>query len=201
MARAFSEKERIMIKELIIKNAIELFLKYGFKKTSMDDLVKDLPIAKSSFYNFFASKEDLFVEIVKKEELLFKDNLINQSFFNKENNIEESIKGMINYTLNEVESNSIWNKLTSDIDKSSLLYKKLVDENGKYKYDYSWDFILEKFSYWKKKGLIIDEDHKLLAHIIRSIFFISKFKNEFGKKYYKKVINFLLNTIANAIVK
>jgi len=60
----------------IIAASRELFARYGFKKTAMDDIARALGKAKSSIYYYFSDKEELFqavadVEIGKgKEELV-----------------------------------------------------------------------------------------------------------------------------------
>jgi AcrR family transcriptional regulator len=54
-------------RETIINVANKLFARYGFHKTSMDEVAKTARKAKGSLYYHFASKEDLFKEVVAKE--------------------------------------------------------------------------------------------------------------------------------------
>jgi AcrR family transcriptional regulator len=51
----------------IIEVADKLFGKFGFYKTSMDEIAKISRKAKGSLYYHFASKEELFIEVVSKE--------------------------------------------------------------------------------------------------------------------------------------
>ncbi len=51
-------------RERIIKSAEERFFSDGFHKVSLDDLVADLRISKSTIYEFFGSKDGLVREIV-----------------------------------------------------------------------------------------------------------------------------------------
>jgi AcrR family transcriptional regulator len=53
-------------KQAIIEAAEELFARYGFKKTSIDDVARAARIGKGSVYLHFASKEELFAEIVRR---------------------------------------------------------------------------------------------------------------------------------------
>ncbi|WP_167884294.1 TetR/AcrR family transcriptional regulator [Leptospira ilyithenensis] len=46
----------------ILEGAIGVFLRYGFKKTSMDDVAKSVSISRQALYLYFADKEDLFKE-------------------------------------------------------------------------------------------------------------------------------------------
>ena len=51
----------------ILSVASKLFSKFGFHKTSMDEIAKIARKAKGSLYYHFASKEELFKEVVSKE--------------------------------------------------------------------------------------------------------------------------------------
>jgi AcrR family transcriptional regulator len=54
-------------KERIIEAARELIGKFGFKKTTMEDIAKASKIAKATIYHYFKSKEEIFKEIINKE--------------------------------------------------------------------------------------------------------------------------------------
>lgn len=41
-------------------------MRYGIRKTSIDELVKEVGIAKGSFYSFYPSKEVLFFEVINE---------------------------------------------------------------------------------------------------------------------------------------
>ena len=59
----------------IVKVATNLFGRFGFHKTSMDEIAKIARKAKGSLYYHFASKEELFKEVVSKEIMNLKDHL------------------------------------------------------------------------------------------------------------------------------
>jgi len=49
------------MKEKIIARATEMFLKYGFKSVTMDDIANDMGISKKTIYKYFINKEVLIV--------------------------------------------------------------------------------------------------------------------------------------------
>lgn len=53
--------------ESIVEAAARLFARYGFKKTSVDDLARAAHISKATLYHYFESKELLFAEVVRSE--------------------------------------------------------------------------------------------------------------------------------------
>jgi AcrR family transcriptional regulator len=69
-------------RETILKIAQEIFSKYGYKKTTLDDIANAVRKGKSSLYYYFKSKEDLFQAVIMKEvEVLAKelDKVVNRN--------------------------------------------------------------------------------------------------------------------------
>jgi AcrR family transcriptional regulator len=62
-------------KDKILSVANKLFSRFGFHKTSMDEIAKIARKAKGSLYYHFASKEDLFKEVVSTELINLKSQL------------------------------------------------------------------------------------------------------------------------------
>lgn len=55
------------IREQVIDTASSIFKKFGFKKTTMDEIAIAMHKGKSSIYYYFKSKEDIFEAVVEKE--------------------------------------------------------------------------------------------------------------------------------------
>ena len=85
---AISEKGKKRY-ELIVKTALDLFLKNGYEKTSLSDIVAISGGSLASIYTFFESKEWLFQAIIEQEI----DNLIKE--------IDEKIDLKISHSLEE----------------------------------------------------------------------------------------------------
>ncbi|MGC9342859.1 MAG: TetR/AcrR family transcriptional regulator, partial [Bacteroidales bacterium] len=64
------------VKERIIESATKYFSKYGFHKTTMDEIAKNIHKAKGVLYYYFKSKEELFNEVLKKELGTLKEALL-----------------------------------------------------------------------------------------------------------------------------
>jgi AcrR family transcriptional regulator len=47
------------IKDKILKGAMELFMKYGVRSVSMDDIARHLSVSKKTIYQYFADKDDV----------------------------------------------------------------------------------------------------------------------------------------------
>jgi AcrR family transcriptional regulator len=69
-------------RENILKIAQDIFSKFGYKKTTLDDIANAVRKGKSSLYYYFKSKEDLFQAVIMKEvELLARelDKVVNRN--------------------------------------------------------------------------------------------------------------------------
>ena len=54
-------------RERILEVAKELIGKFGFKKTTMEDIARSASMAKATIYHYFTSKEEILKEIINKE--------------------------------------------------------------------------------------------------------------------------------------
>lgn len=59
-------KEYHIRKNEILDAAQELFFTKGYKKTSIESIIKKIGVAKGTFYYYFKSKEDLMDKLVKR---------------------------------------------------------------------------------------------------------------------------------------
>lgn len=106
--------------ELIVKTALELFLKNGYDKTSLSDIVAISGGSLASIYTFFENKEGLFKAIIEQEI----DELISE--------IDEKIDLKISHSLEE-----FLTKFATIIfsivctKKSVLLSRTMISESSK----------------------------------------------------------------------
>ena len=64
------------VKETIVNVARHIFSRFGFRKTTMDEISIASRKGKSSIYYYFASKEEIFQAVVEKEASILKAELI-----------------------------------------------------------------------------------------------------------------------------
>jgi len=85
-----SEKD---VKEMIIEAARGIFARFGFSKTTMDEIAKAAYKAKSSIYHYFKSKEEIFREIVVKESRTLKEEITKA--INQEDNPQKKLRAYV----------------------------------------------------------------------------------------------------------
>ncbi len=59
--------EDINVRNRIIEVAQEIFKRYGFKKSTMDEIAAAAGKGKSTLYHYFKSKDEVFAAVVEKE--------------------------------------------------------------------------------------------------------------------------------------
>jgi AcrR family transcriptional regulator len=59
----------------VILTAGQIFSRYGFRKTTMDEIARALKMGKSSIYYYFASKEEIFEAVVRHEANVLRNEL------------------------------------------------------------------------------------------------------------------------------
>ncbi len=73
MPKGFTDDEKEIITEKLMQECKSSWQKYGYKKTNIDELCRNVGISKGAFYIFFNSKEALFYQTLK----VVQENLYN----------------------------------------------------------------------------------------------------------------------------
>lgn len=85
--------EEIDKKVLIVNSAETIFTRFGYHKTSMDDIAKEAGIGKGTIYYYYKSKEDILLELVNYYHELLKKK-VNEEM-EKKNSFEEKFQVLI----------------------------------------------------------------------------------------------------------
>ena len=67
MKRIFARMNLDTTRQTLISSSTELFLKYGVKSVSMDDIARLLGISKKTIYNFISNKKGLVQAVVQAQ--------------------------------------------------------------------------------------------------------------------------------------
>lgn len=144
------------MKETILDKTAQVFLKFGFKSVTMDDIASQLAISKKTLYKYFSNKQDLIDQAVTK---MHTDCLcsINQVTSLDYNAIHENfeIKKIFKELLNNIDTSPMYQlqkyypkTYAKLMNKEFLLFKDSINKNinkgireGLYRSDIDIDLI------------------------------------------------------------
>jgi AcrR family transcriptional regulator len=98
----------------VIVTAGKIFSRYGFKKTTMDEIAKALKMGKSSIYYYFESKEEIFEAVV-----LWEANILRNELTTAIKKVDSPIDKMKNYVFVRMKS----------FEKLANYYNAICDKN------------------------------------------------------------------------
>ena len=67
--------EKDEIRDQIVEASRQIFSRFGFRKTTMEEIAQAVKKGKSSIYYYFQSKEDIYKAVIEKEATLIRDEL------------------------------------------------------------------------------------------------------------------------------
>ena len=79
--------------ESILDSAKKLFGHYSFKKTSIDEIARKARVAKATIYNYFGSKDYVYMEVLRRETDEIVEKIINS--INKESLPPDKLRAFI----------------------------------------------------------------------------------------------------------
>jgi len=101
-------------KKKVIITAGQIFSRFGFKKTTMDEIARALKMGKSSIYYYFESKEEIFEAVV-----LYEANILRNELTKAIKTCDSPVDKMKNYVFVRMKT----------FEKLSNYYNAIFDKN------------------------------------------------------------------------
>ncbi|MFT4412835.1 TetR/AcrR family transcriptional regulator [Fredinandcohnia humi] len=194
----FTDSEKESIKQCLMEKGKELFLLNGLKKTSIDSIVAACNIAKGSFYTFFTTKEELYLEIWFEEEKKYNEFLTNimQSAPTAKEMIIRVCKGTYEYI-----AKNPFHKNLYDRNEVDYLIRKLPP--GRYEALIQQDLstFVPQLVQLQELGLIISIDPEIIMGIHRCLTYLPLLEKEVGSEIFPKVVDTMIEVIAEGLTK
>ena len=197
MARAFTEEERIKIKEKIMEAALDLFHDKGTKALSIAELTKRAGIAQGTFYNFWKDKEALIIEVITYRSI--------QKLHNIEKKFSHSLKDPAAFLTDIVYRYSV--DLVIKI-KTQPVYKdafKIFEAKGPqeaHKMEALYQNFFERLiQYWLKNGAIKRIDKKGLMNAFVGSSILCARYYQFDEAYFNEILRTYIAAMVNKYIE
>lgn len=103
-----------LTKEKLIKAAGRIFSRFGFEKTTMNEIAMEARKGKSSLYYYFTSKEEIFQAVVEYEAALLKEKIV--AALESSDNILDKLRNYIITRFKGIqELGNLYNALRNDL--------------------------------------------------------------------------------------
>ncbi|WP_068986704.1 MULTISPECIES: TetR/AcrR family transcriptional regulator [Lysinibacillus] len=192
MAR-ISAEQRKQIHETLLSKSKELFIQYGFSKTSIDDIVNACGIAKGSFYSYYPTKEELFYAVLRREEEI-KNNIIAE-VMSESLPPKELLMRFFDISFKAIEENEFFQSLYQRGEYERIvkrLPKELIDGHAKEDLESSLQFV----KFLQEKG-VTEEDPEILIGLFRIMMLLPLHRQEIGEQTFLKTIKKMIECLSN----
>lgn len=173
-----------------------IFQSKGYKDTNISDITKMAGTGVGTFYNYYSSKEQLFLEVYMSENKQIK-NLIVESLDVNEDPIT-LVKEFVTQSLEVMHTNRILKEwYNRDVFRK---LEKHFRENPSIDDDSIRNFFVGLLKKWKAEGKIrSDLDDGLLAAIFDSLAYIDSHKEDIGIQHFPEIIQHLVEFIMKGL--
>jgi AcrR family transcriptional regulator len=184
-------------REELIEAARRIFRSKGYKETNVADVTQRVGIAVGSFYKFFDSKEDLFVEVYGKENAELKERLFAEvdpdddpvtlaTTLVSRNAVEMNA----NPILREWYNTRLMARLEGHFQKRGFGSVRDMLDGG----------ITSAVVRWQTAGRIrTDMDAGLIVAIFRAIPYIDLHKREIGPEHFPEILSSMTELIMRGL--
>jgi AcrR family transcriptional regulator len=194
MTKAFTESRKEQVRQNLIEKGREFFVRYGLKKTSVDELVKATGIAKGTFYRFFESKEALFMAIHEESENKLQTDMLQK--LEHLTDPDDILRTFFNDSFTLLEEDPL---LRVFFDKGAFenLAGFLTTEQYTEHYRHDIAFLEDLLKKWQQEGIVRQIDFEAAANMIASVYYVTLQKETLDREQYINARNMLIDCIVN----
>ncbi len=194
----FSDTEKENIKTDLMKHGFDLFSRFGLRKTSVEDITNSVKISKGSFYSFYETKEELFLDIFaevnqRMQESIF--HVFSESAKKPSKRLFDALQMQYDY----VDKTPIFNILMDKNEMEYLLRK--YPQAGPQLQSFFADESFVPFVEELKKGGVLKKsiDTSLIVGLLKAVFLLHQRKEDFLPDQFKEVFDIYLRLIVNHV--
>jgi AcrR family transcriptional regulator len=193
------EADYLMDKKANIFNSgRELFYYKGFKRTKVSEIAKMAGIGTGTFYNYYVSKEELFLEVYIKESEDIKKCIVKS--IDQNDDPVTMVTKFLTQNIDAMNSNPIlkewYNRDLFNILKQYFFERGFMERIDEFMHSSKIELNKKLKSEGKIRNNLSDE---LIIAIFTSILFIDIHKSEIGIQHFPQILNYIMEFIMKGL--
>lgn len=197
MPRIFSEADRQAIRRSLVDAGKKSFVRFGIRKTNVENLATAAGIAKGTFYHFFDSKEDLCMEIFNDEEAEMRARI--ESILARYDDAADALQGVITYALDFVRNDSLL-KALRETGEYPMLTRGIGREKMSQHFSVDLEFVSRLMDVLQKKGARCAVEPEVALGLLRAVILLQFYEDEIGADVFDLVVKLLAAQVSTLIV-
>lgn len=162
-------QERDRISQALLATGRDLFVRQGLRKTALEELVAPAGIVKSTFYQFFDSKEALYLQLMLDEAGQVKTEVIDRALLSTED-AREGLRRFLHATLNVLETNPLWRRLVTHPEEMTAVAARLDPERVAAMGDSNPGTALTAYvADRQRRGDLVGDDPDVVVGVLQSV--------------------------------
>lgn len=184
-------------KKDILNCGRELFSSKGFKDTNVSDITKMTGIGVGTFYNYYPSKEKLFLEIFLEENVKLKKRIMES--IDLDDDPLKVVKEVLSMNMSGIYTNPILRQWYNK-DVFSKIERLYREEKGNSIVDFLYDSFAETIKKWQAEGKMRDDiDSELIMAFFAAIINIDTHKEEIGIQHFPHILDYIADFVMKGL--
>lgn len=200
MPTAFTDAQRERIVERLYESGYRLFTTQGLRKTSLDDLVRPAGIAKSSFYKFFDSKEELYIELMHRQVPELVEPLI-AVLQDESLDIAERLRRYLHGVLDIQQHNPLYRRLLTHPEELEAVSSRHSPERLEQAKQAVIGPTLEFFERARKYGHLVDVEPGIVLGVVQAVLTVPLQEQMLDPATYQPALDLLIDIVATGLTR
>jgi AcrR family transcriptional regulator len=196
--RAFNDDEIGRIRAALLRSGRTSFLERGLKGTTIDHLIKAAGIGKGSFYQFFKSKEDLFLELFSEEIPAMMERL-HEASFGTATDTREALILLMKAMIHELETNQLARVVMNDPVQLERFLSTQEFETLRSRIAAANTPLVDCIERARARGEIVDRDPREIAEVLGMVKQLPVNKDRTPPALYRAMCEFYPQVLADGL--
>ncbi|ASA20205.1 TetR/AcrR family transcriptional regulator [Paenibacillus donghaensis] len=186
-------------KTAIYQSGKTLFSEHGFKDTNVAGITQLAGVSVGTFYNYYSSKEKLFMEIFLEENAKLKEQVMGSIDLNADP--LTTIKALMAANLSGMSAHPILREWYNR-DVFSRIEQQYIEDNGTEAVDFVYGSSIQLVRSWQAQGKMrADMDAELIMAMFASLIQVDMHKAEIGVQHFPQILDHLAEFIVDGLTK